>query len=229
MRIVGLTGGIASGKSTVSRLFSSNGVPIVDADLIARDVLRKGTRGWREVVRAFGEEILQPHGEIDRLLLGRIVFSDPDKRRVLNRLLAPHISFGIAWEVAKLWLRGHDVIVLDIPLLFEAGLDRWTRPIIAVWVDPKTQLQRLVKRDGCDEEQARARINAQAPLDWKRERADVVIDNSGPLEDTRRRFEEVLAVVARPLTLTEFLRSRNGLTLTLALTAAVAALAYSLL
>ncbi|XP_078439848.1 dephospho-CoA kinase-like [Wolffia australiana] len=148
MRIVGLMGGIASGKSTISRLFSSNDVPIVDADLIARDVLRKGTRGWRKVVRAFGEEIFQPDGKIDCPLLSQIVFSDPDKRRILNRQVAgAHISSGIAWEVAKLWLRGHDVIVLDIPLLFEAGIDWWTRPIIVVWVDPETQLQHLERVD----------------------------------------------------------------------------------
>lgn len=130
-------------------------------------------------------------------------------------LLAPHISSGIAWEVAKLWLKGFDVIVLDIPLLFEAKMDRWTKPIVVVWVDSETQLRRLMKRDDTSEEQARNRVNAQAPLDWKREKADVVIDNSGSLEDTRLRFQEVLVLVTGPLTWKEFLRSRKGLTLIL--------------
>ncbi|XP_020583507.1 dephospho-CoA kinase, partial [Phalaenopsis equestris] len=154
MRIVGLTGGIASGKSTVSALFRSSGVPVVDADLVARDVVKKGTPGWRKVGAAFGDDILLENGEIDRSRLGQIVFSDVAKRQLLNRLLAPHISYGIFWEIMKLWLKGYKVIVLDIPLLFEAKMDRMTKPIIVVWVNPETQLQRLMDRDGISGEEA---------------------------------------------------------------------------
>ncbi|KAL5712983.1 dephospho-CoA kinase [Ranunculus cassubicifolius] len=210
MRIVGLTGGIASGKSTISNLFKSNGIPVVDADLIARDVLKKGTGGWRRVVKAFGEEILQADGEVDRAKLGEIVFSDPSRRQVLNKLLAPYISYGIFFEVFKLWMKGCKTIVLDIPLLFEAKMDLWTRPIIVVWVDPETQLQRLMARDGSSEEQASNRISAQIALDWKRAKADIVIDNSGSLERTQERFREILIKITRPLTWVEFLLSRNG-------------------
>ncbi|CAK9175970.1 unnamed protein product [Ilex paraguariensis] len=175
MRIVGLTGGIGSGKSTVSNLFKANGIPVVDADLVARDVLKKGTGGWKKVVAAFGQDILQPNGEVDRPKLGQIVFSDPDKRQLLNRLLAPYISSGIFWEVLKLWMKGCKVIVLDIPLLFEAKMDKWTKPIIVVWVDPETQLRRLMARDRTSVEEAKSRINAQMPLDVKRAKADIII------------------------------------------------------
>ncbi|KAI3961226.1 hypothetical protein MKX01_035812 [Papaver californicum] len=211
MRIVGLTGGISSGKSTISNLFKSHGVRVVDADLIARDVLKKGTGGWKKVVAAFGHEILLDNtGEVNRPLLGQIVFSDPSKRQLLNRLLAPYISKGILLEVLKLWIKGYSVIILDIPLLFEAKLDKWTKPIIVVWVNSETQLQRLVARDEISEEQARNRINAQMELDWKREKADIVIDNSGSLVETKVEFEKVLSQVMKPLTWTEFGLSRQG-------------------
>ncbi|XP_043715413.1 dephospho-CoA kinase-like [Telopea speciosissima] len=215
MRIVGLTGGIASGKSTVSNQFKAKGIPIVDADLVARDVLKKGTGGWKRVVAAFGEDILQENGEVDRAHLGQIVFSDPDKRQLLNRLLAPFISYGIFWEVFKLWIKGSKVIVLDIPLLFEAKRDRWSKPIIVVWVDPATQLQRLMARDRISEQQARNRINAQMSLDLKKAKADIVIDNSGSLEELKEQFSQVFARVAGPLTWSEFVLTRHGTFFTL--------------
>lgn len=212
MRIVGLTGGIASGKSTVSNLFKASGVPVVDADVVARDVVKKGTGGWKKVIAAFGDDILLENGEIDRARLGQIVFSDPLKRQLLNRLLAPYISSGILREIVKLWFKGSKVIVLDIPLLFEVKMDRWTKPIIVVWVDLETQLQRLMARDGISEEQARNRIDAQTSLDSKRTKADIVIDNSGSVEQTREQFDKVLNLVNRPLTWKEYSRSREGMT-----------------
>ncbi|XP_022143346.1 dephospho-CoA kinase isoform X4 [Momordica charantia] len=217
MRMVGLTGGISSGKSTVSNLFKAHGIPIVDADLIARDVVEKGTGGWKKVVSAFGEDILQVNGEIDRRKLGQIVFSDPAKRKLLNQLLAPYISSGIFWKIVQLWMKGHKVIVLDVPLLFEAKMDRWTKPTIVVWVDPETQLRRLVARDGQSDDDARNRINAQMSLDLKRDKADFVIDNTGSLDDLHERFQEVLSEVTKPLTWTEFMLSRQGALSTLAI------------
>ncbi|PON48911.1 Dephospho-CoA kinase [Trema orientale] len=210
MRLVGLTGGIASGKSTVSNLFKAHGIPVVDADIVARDVLKKGTGGWKKVVAAFGEEILQPDGEVDRPRLGQIVFSDPGKRQLLNRLMAPYISSGIFWQIFKLWMKGFRAIVLDIPLLFEAKMDKWTKPIIVVWVDPETQLRRLMARDRSSEEEARNRINAQMSLDLKRSKADIVITNTGSLDELNEVFQKVLFEVTRPLTWTEFWLSRQG-------------------
>nr|XP_034918907.1 dephospho-CoA kinase-like isoform X2 [Populus alba]XP_034918908.1 dephospho-CoA kinase-like isoform X2 [Populus alba]XP_034918909.1 dephospho-CoA kinase-like isoform X2 [Populus alba] len=210
MRIVGLTGGISSGKSTVSNLFKSHGIPVVDADIVARDVLRKGTSGYKGVVAAFGEDILQANGEVDRPKLGQVGFSDPGKRQLLNRLLAPYISSDIFWEILSLWLKGYKVIVLDIPLLFEARMDKWTKPITAVWVDTETRLQRLMARDRINEEDARNRINAQVSLDLKRSQANIVTDNSGSLEDLEEQFQKVLVQVTRLLTWTEFWLSRQG-------------------
>ncbi|BBH10424.1 dephospho-CoA kinase family [Prunus dulcis] len=175
-----------------------------------KDVLKKGTGGWKKIVSAFGEDILQPDGEVDRPKLGQIVFSNPEKRQLLNRLLAPYISSGIFWEMLKLWMKGFKVIVLDVPLLFEAKMDKWTKPIIVIWVDPETQLQRLVLRDRTSADVAQNRINAQMSLDLKRTRADIVIDNTGSLEDLKEQFQNVLFEVTKPLTWTEFGLSRQG-------------------
>lgn len=207
---MGLTGGIGSGKSTVSNLFKAHGIPVVDADVVARDVLRKGTGGWKKVVAAFGEDILLPDGEVDRPKLGRIVFSDSQKRQILNGILAPYISSGILLEVLKLWMKGCKIIVLDVPLLFEAKMDRWTNPIVVVWVDPETQLHRLMARDGATEEDAMSRINSQMSLDLKRTKGDIVIDNTRSLADLNESFQKVLVQVTRPLTWTEFALSRQG-------------------
>ena len=128
----------------------------------------------------------------------------------LCSLLAPYISSGMFWEIMKLWLKGSKAIILDIPLLFEAKMDRWTAPIIVVWVDPETQVQRLMARDGIPEEQARNKINAQTALDWKKTKADIVIDNSGTIEETKLQFQEVLNQVTRPLTWKELALSREG-------------------
>ncbi|PHT43920.1 Dephospho-CoA kinase [Capsicum baccatum] len=210
MRIVGLTGGIASGKSTVSNLFKAHGIPVVDADIVARNVLKKGTGGWKKVVAAFSEDILLDNGEVDRAKLGQIVFADPEKRQLLNRLLAPFISRGILMEVIKLWIKGCSIIVLDVPLLFEAKMDKWTKPIVVIWVDPETQLQRLMTRDGSTEEEAKSRINAQMSLDLKRLKADIVIDNTSSLEALHEQFQKVLTEITKPLTWIEFMLSRNG-------------------
>lgn len=133
------------------------------------------------------------------------------------RLLAPYISSGIFWKIVQLWMKGHKVIVLDVPLLFEAKMDRWTKPTIVVWVDPETQLRRLVTRDGQSDDDARNRINAQMSLDLKRDKADFVIDNTGSLDDLHERFQEVLSEVTKPLTWTEFMLSRQGALSTLAI------------
>lgn len=126
-------------------------------------------------------------------------------------LLAPHISMGIFFEILKFWIKGFKVIVLDIPLLFEAKLDRWTKPNIVVWVDPTTQLNRLMARDQSLEDDARNRINAQMSLDLKRDKADIVINNSGSLDDLNEEFQRVLVEVNKPLTWSEFGRSRQGI------------------
>ncbi|KAL8121835.1 hypothetical protein AgCh_018532 [Apium graveolens] len=163
-----------------------------------------------KVVEAFGEDILQANGEVDRSKPGQIVFSDHEKRQVLNRLLAPYISQVIFQGVLKLWLKGYKVIILDIPLLFEVKMDKWTSPTIVVWVDPETQLTQLMERDGTSMEDAKNRIDAQMPLDLKKAKADIVIDNTGSFEELDEKFLKVLKQVTKPLTWTEFWLSRQG-------------------
>ncbi|KAM0886024.1 hypothetical protein ACQ4PT_029962 [Festuca glaucescens] len=114
-------------------------------------------------------------------------------------------------EILKLWAKGFKVVILDIPLLFETKMDRWTNPVIVVWVDPETQVERLMSRDGCSQEQAQSRISAQLALDWKKSEADIVINNSGSLDDMKLQFQEVLKQVSEPLTWKERMRSRGGL------------------
>uniref|UniRef100_A0A0E0JID7 Dephospho-CoA kinase n=1 Tax=Oryza punctata TaxID=4537 RepID=A0A0E0JID7_ORYPU len=201
MRLVGLTGGIASGNCTISNLFKASGIPVVDADIVARNVVQKGTGRWKKIVEAFGNDVLLENGEIDRARLGQIVFSDPEKRQ----------SSGSTYFIWDILGDTKTVIVLDIPLLFETKMDQWTHPVIVVWVNEATQIERLMSRDGCSEEQARNRINAQLALDWKKSQADIVIDNSGTLDETKKNFEAVLRKVSEPLTWKERLRSRDGL------------------
>lgn len=124
--------------------------------------------------------------------------------------MAPYISTGIFWEILKQWANGAKVIVVDIPLLFEAKMDRWTKPIVVVWVSQETQLKRLMERDGLSEEDARNRVMAQMSLDFKMSKADLVIDNNGCLDDLNQQFNKILSEIRKPLTWTEFWRSRQG-------------------
>lgn len=126
------------------------------------------------------------------------------------RLMAPYISSGIFWEILKQWAKGAKVIVVDIPLLFETKMDRWTKPVVVVWVSQETQLNRLMERDGLSEEDARNRAMAQMSLDSKRSKADIVIDNNGGLDQLHQQFDKVLSEIRRPLTWIEFWRSRQG-------------------
>lgn len=130
--------------------------------------------------------------------------------------MAPYISSGIIWEVGKRWLKGYKVIVLDGPLLFEAKMDKITTPIIVVWLVPETQIQKLLARDKSCEEDGRNRVNAQMPLDDKKSKADIVIDNTGSLDDLNQQFKKVFVQVTRPLTWCEFWRSRHGISIILA-------------
>lgn len=208
--MVGLTGGIASGKSTVSKELYSRGLPVIDADKIAYSVLQKDTRGWKRVTEIFGREILLDSGEVNRARLGEIVFADSNKRKKLNKALEPFIAFGLFWEIVKHWIQGTTVVILDVPLLYEAKLTWLTKPVVVVWLDRETQAARLMQRDGLPEEQAQNRIKSQLPLDLKRERADIVIDNSGTRDTTRQQVEKLYTRITATLTWQEFVSSRNG-------------------
>eukprot|EP00271_Cylindrocystis_brebissonii_P007966 TRINITY_DN2194_c0_g1_i3.p1 TRINITY_DN2194_c0_g1~~TRINITY_DN2194_c0_g1_i3.p1 ORF type:complete len:235 (-),score=13.25 TRINITY_DN2194_c0_g1_i3:421-1125(-) len=219
MRIVGLTGGIATGKSTVSRELGRRGLPIIDADEIAHDAVSPGTAGYRSVVAAFrriGVEILKSDGEIDRAKLGELVFRNPDQRRLLNRTLQPHIALALISRLFHFWLQGTRVVVLDAPLLFETKLNYITHPTIVVHCSHATQLSRLMERNtDLTQEQAEARIDAQMPTRSKVARANIVIDNSGNLEELTRQVEEVYAAITQPLNFRELILSRAGMGATL--------------
>ena len=186
MVIAGLTGGIASGKSTASAFLEQAGAVIVDADKIAREVVQKGRPAWRKIVEAFGGSVLQPDGEINRILLGDIIFNDPDRKQALNRIVHPEVISETAARLAEIEKnQPRAVVILDVPLLIESGMDAGLSDIIVVYVPEPVQMQRLMARDALTLEQALARIRSQMPIEEKKKRASIVIDNSGSREDTR--------------------------------------------
>ncbi|MGW0190178.1 dephospho-CoA kinase [Streptomyces sp. NPDC003362] len=195
MLTVGLTGGIGAGKSEVSRLLVECGAVLIDADRIAREVVAPGTPGLAEVVEAFGEEVLGPDGGLDRPKLGSIVFSDPERLAVLNSIVHPLV--GARSRELEAAAAPDAVVVHDVPLLTENGLAPLYDVVIVVDAAPETQLDRLVRLRGMTEEDARARMAAQATREKRREIADIVIDNDVPLEELERRVKDVWAELAR--------------------------------
>ena len=191
MRTVGLTGGIGSGKSAVSRLLRSYGAVVVDADLIAREVVDVGTPGLAAVVQAFGPQVLQPDGGLDRPALGRVVFADPQALARLNALTHPRIAERTAELFREAAAAGAQVLVHDVALLVEQGLAGRYDAVVVVAASPATQLDRLVRLRGMAEDEARARIAAQAPLEDKLAVATHVIHNDGPLEELEPQVERV--------------------------------------
>ncbi|XP_038847452.1 dephospho-CoA kinase domain-containing protein [Salvelinus fontinalis] len=187
MFLVGLTGGIASGKSTVSSLLRELGCPIIDADVVARKVVEPHSPAYCRIVKHFGPEILLENGEIDRQKLGELIFASEDKRRLLNSITHPEIHKAMLKQIVVFFLRGYRYVVLDVPLLFETRrLTRFLNHTVVVYCDPATQLSRLMNRDGLTQEQAEQRVAAQMPLNEKRGLASHVVENSGSREDTQR-------------------------------------------
>jgi dephospho-CoA kinase len=190
VKVLGLTGGIGSGKSMVASMFAQLGADVIDADQLAREVVEPGQAALEEIARAFGRDMLMPDGRLDRGKLARIIFADPVARARLNAITHPRIQERMATEMARRGSRP-GVLVVDIPLLYENDRAGTVEAVVVVWVDARTQLRRLIERDGLSEEEARQRIAAQMPLDEKRARADVVIDNSGSRANTRRQVDAV--------------------------------------
>ena len=192
MRIIGLTGGIACGKSTVSNVLKDCGARIVDADAIAHELSRPNQPIFHVYVELFGPEIVTPEGTLDRAEIARRVFSDTVLRDKMNARVHPIIRAAAEERLDAAHMDGTAVVVLDVPLLFEAGWDALTNDTWVVALPPEEQLARLLARDHTmDEAEARARIAAQMPLAEKCMRADVVIDNSGTREETKERVERL--------------------------------------
>ena len=190
MKVLGLTGGIGSGKSMVASMFAQLGAEVIDADQLAREVVEPGQPALEQIATAFGSGVLMPDGRLDRGKLARIIFADPVARARLNAITHPRIQERMATEMALRRSRP-GLLILDIPLLYESDRAGTVEAVIVVWVDAKTQLRRLNERDGLTVDEARQRIASQMPLDEKRARADLVVDNSGSRENTRRQVEAI--------------------------------------
>jgi dephospho-CoA kinase len=185
--IAGLTGGIASGKSTVSGFLCDAGARIIDADEIARAVVKQGTPAYDEICSFFGRTILREDSQIDRERLGNIIFNAPDKKARLNAIVHPRVFEQSAQMIDQIAAETPDaVVIMDVPLLFETGMEKDLALVIVVYLPEPLQLERLMKRDGIDEKAAMARIRAQMPIEEKRKRATIVIDNSGDIKNTQR-------------------------------------------
>jgi dephospho-CoA kinase len=191
IRVIGLTGGIASGKSTVARMLADLGAAVIDADAVAREVVRPGTPGLAAVVAAFGPELLTPGGELDRKRLGERVFSDHAARQRLNAILHPRIAAATGERVAELATRGVPVVIYEASLLVENGIHRALDGLIVVTAPPEVQVARVVQRDGLTPAEAHQRLAAQLPLAAKVAVADHVIDGARSLAETRAQVAAV--------------------------------------
>ncbi|RIB05615.1 dephospho-CoA kinase [Gigaspora rosea] len=192
MKIVGLTGGIGSGKSTVSRMIQKHNIPIIDADLLAREVVQPNKPAYKLIVNHFSKEILLEDGTLDRTKLRNIIFSDETQRKLLNKFTHPYIRREILKLVIWYWIAGKRAVVLDTPLLIEGGLHKLMCYVIVVYCSEQIQLHRLMERDNCSEDVARQCISAQMPLKEKIKFANFVIDNSGDLSETERQVANIL-------------------------------------
>ncbi|MDX1649608.1 MAG: dephospho-CoA kinase [Myxococcota bacterium] len=197
-KIVGLTGGIGTGKSTVARMLTRLGAAVIDADSIVHELQAPGTPLLRRIVEDFGEEVLRPDGSLDRARLGRRVFQDPEARQRLNRLVHPAVGAEMARRLETARRGGARLVVLDIPLLLEGrarggGAGELVEEVIVVYAPERVQIERQMERDGATREEAQARVRAQMPIEEKRRLADHVIDNSGSLDATRRQVRALFA------------------------------------
>lgn len=195
IHVFGLTGGIGSGKSTVAKRFRERGLGVIDADELAREVVAPGTAGLVEIAEAFGKEVLDATGALDRPKLAELVFGDETKRRRLNAITHPRVRELSQERMAELDAKGEPLACYEVPLLVESGLADVLRPLVVVSVDEATQIARTTARDGSTEEHAKKRVRSQMPIADKAKLADHVIDNSGSIDATRARADEVLDAI----------------------------------
>ena len=192
MQLIGLTGGIATGKSTMSRFFTYHNVKVVDADVIAREVVQPGEVCNFKILDTFGPSVFSPTGQVDRERLGSVVFQNPEYRHTLNRLTHPYIRFEMILQILRHFLHGETKCIIDTPLLFETGMAKWVHRVIVVYCPRGQQKERLMLRDGLSAEQAQNRLNSQIPIEKKKSMADHVIDNSVSMEEARQQVDELV-------------------------------------
>ena len=191
-KIIGLTGGIATGKSTVSTMFKNQGIPVIDADHIAKSLLEVGSETYHKLIDTFGECILATNKTINRKLLAKKMFNDTEARKKINTIIHPKVKVIIQGEIDTHKNLGHKHIVVDVPLLFESGFDKIVDVTIVVYARKKDQIARLMSRDKIDETYAKQKIKSQFPLSKKKELADYVIDNSKNILETKKAFKRLL-------------------------------------
>ena len=186
MVIAGLTGGIGTGKSTVAAMFQEAGAIVIDADKIAFDVVKKGKPAWKEIVSRFGEKVLGPDNEINRTLLGDIIFNNASEKEVLNKIVHPKVFEEMGKMITSIEKTTPDsIVILDVPLLIESGLNKMLPHNILVYIPQALQLKRLMDRDKTSKADAMSRIRSQMSIEEKKSFADIIIDNTGSLEETR--------------------------------------------
>jgi dephospho-CoA kinase len=192
MLIAGLTGSIATGKSTVSGILKELGAFIVDADRAAHEVVLPGTKAWNEIVRIFGKEILQKSGEIDRERLGRIIFNDSAMRSILEEVVHPEVVHSMDEQIRSIKSGFPDaVVILDVPLLIETGMHKGVGEVIVVYCPEDMQITRLMVRDNISREDALAKVRSQISIEEKRRYATLLIDNSASKDNTRIQVEDL--------------------------------------
>lgn len=190
--IIGLTGSIATGKSTVAAMLKEFGLPIVDADIVARQVVEPGSETLAKIAEAFGNDVIREDGTMDREKVGSIIFHKPERRQELNNIIHPAIRTEMLRQRDELIANGAEHVVMDIPLLFESKLQHFVEKILVVSVKEETQLARLMERNGFSEEEAKARIATQLPVSVKAEAADAVVYNDGTLGDSKEQLTLIL-------------------------------------
>ncbi|QSS99200.1 dephospho-CoA kinase [Pontibacillus sp. ALD_SL1] len=190
--VIGLTGSIATGKSTVSLMFDDYGIPVVDADKLSREVVKPGRDAYNKIVNVFGEGVLREDHTLDRKALGEIVFNNEEKRKQLNEIVHPAVRSEMVRERDEYLMQGDKAVVLDIPLLFESQLTDYVDKTLVVAVDEEVQLKRLMERDESTEEEALSRIRSQISITEKSRMADEVIDNNGSKKETYDQLESIL-------------------------------------
>ena len=192
MKLVGLTGGIASGKSTVAKILERLGAAVINADALSREVVEPGKDAWKEIIDAFGAGVLQPDQSLDRQKLRTVIFNDSDGRKKLEAIIHPRVRALAEEKIREHAVAGYSIIVYEVPLLFEGNLHEWLRPVILIACDVDTQRARLQERDRLTQTEAQKHIDAQMSLTEKRRLADYVIENDGSLADLEQQVRAVV-------------------------------------
>jgi len=192
MLIVGLTGGIASGKSTIADMFKREGAYIIDIDMVSRDVVKPGRPAWQEVVHIFGKEVLNEDQTLNRKKVGDIVFSDAGKRKKLEKIIHPKITAEKLRQIGEIEAQNkRAIVIVDMPLLIETDKQDTVDKVVLVYASPRNQIERLVKRDGLSLEEAHKRLASQMPIENKKKYAHYIINNEEPLEEVQKTVIEI--------------------------------------